>query len=175
VSVRITNEQGDSLPPGEIGNVEVAGPNVFQGYWRMPEKTAQEFRSDGYFVTGDLGTIEADGYVRLVGRAKDLIISGGLNVYPKEIEELIDAIPGVEESAVFAIPHPDFGEAVGAAVTLKKGSTVTEANIADVLRPQLANFKLPKRIFVIDELPRNAMSKVQKALLRDRYASTFKG
>jgi len=173
VNVRITNESGELQPRGTIGNVEVAGPNVFQGYWRMPEKTAQEFRSDGYFITGDLGTIEPDGYVRLVGRAKDLIISGGLNVYPKEIEELIDAIPGVDESAVFAIAHPDFGEAVAAVVTLKTNVAVTEAQILSHLRPLLASFKVPKRVFIVDELPRNAMSKVQKAVLRERYKDAF--
>jgi malonyl-CoA/methylmalonyl-CoA synthetase len=173
VSVRIADENGASLPSGTIGSVEVKGPNVFHGYWRMAEKTAQEFRSDGYFITGDLGCLDADGYLRLVGRAKDMIISGGLNVYPKEIEELIDAIAGVDESAVFAIPHPDFGEAVAAAVTRKPGATVDAANILSTLRPQLAAFKMPKRVFVVDELPRNAMSKVQKAVLRERYKAEF--
>ena len=172
VSVRVSDEQGTPVARGEIGTVEVKGPNVFRGYWRMPEKTAQEFR-DGFFITGDLGTIESDGYVRLVGRAKDMIISGGLNVYPKEIETLIDAIPGVVESAVFAVPHPDFGEAVAAAVTLEPGRTLDATAILDVLRPQLASFKMPKRVYVLDELPRNAMSKVQKALLRERYKAAF--
>ncbi len=153
-----------------VGVIEVSGPNVFKGYWNMPEKTREEFR-DGYFTTGDLGTIEQDGYLRLVGRAKDLIISGGLNVYPKEIEEAIDSLPEVEESAVFAIPHPDFGEAVAAAVTLKKNAQLVPDDIASALRTQLAAFKTPKRIFVVDELPRNAMGKVQKNLLRERYAA----
>lgn len=134
----------------------------------MPEKTQAEFR-DGYFITGDLGMIEANGYLRLVGRAKDLIISGGLNVYPKEIEEAIDSLQGVEESAVFAIPHPDFGEAVAAAVTLKPNATLTADGIIAMLRTQLANFKTPKRVFVVNELPRNAMGKVQKSLLREQY------
>jgi len=173
VSVRITNESGEVVPHGMIGSVEVKGPNVFKGYWRMPEKTVAEFRSDGYFVTGDLGQFEPDGYLRLVGRAKDLIISGGLNVYPKEIEEAIDALPGVNESAVFAIPHPDFGEAVAAAVTLQPHSGLTADAISAALRTQLAAFKTPKRIYIVAELPRNAMSKVQKAVLRERYKSAF--
>lgn len=173
VTVRIAREDGASVTTGAIGVVEVKGPNVFQGYWRMPEKTAQEFRADGFFITGDLGTLESDGYLRLVGRAKDLIISGGLNVYPKEIEELIDALPGVTESAVFAVPHPDFGEAVAAAVTLERGAKADPAAILDALRPQLASFKMPKRVYILEELPRNAMSKVQKALLREQYKNAF--
>lgn len=173
VDVRITDEAGQTVPAGTIGNVEVKGPNVFQGYWRMPEKTAAEFRADRYFITGDLGLLEPDGYLRLVGRGKDLIISGGLNVYPKEIESAIDALPGVEESAVFAIPHPDFGEAVAAAVTLRPGAAVSADSIIAALRAQLAAFKTPKRIYVLDELPRNAMSKVQKAVLRERYKDEF--
>lgn len=174
ISVRITDERGTPLPNGEIGNVEVKGPNVFLGYWRMPEKTAAEFRADGYFVTGDLGLLDADGYLQLVGRAKDLIISGGLNVYPKEIEETIDALPGVAESAVFGIPHPDFGEAVAAAITPQPGATLDPEAIISTLRAQLAAFKTPKRIFIVDELPRNAMSKVQKAVLRERYRNEFR-
>ena len=162
VSVRIAGEKDG------VGVVEVKGPNVFKGYWNMPEKTRAEFR-DGYFITGDLGTIESDGYLRLVGRAKDLIISGGLNVYPKEIEEAIDALDGVVESAVFAIPHADFGEAVAAAVTLSPKSSQSEATIITALRRQLAAFKTPKRVFILDELPRNAMGKVQKNLLRERF------
>jgi malonyl-CoA/methylmalonyl-CoA synthetase len=173
VNVRIANEHGTSLPRGQIGIVEVQGPNVCKGYWNMPEKTAAEIRPDGYFITGDLGQLEPDGYLRLVGRAKDLIISGGLNVYPKEIEEAIDALDGVVESAVFAIPHPDFGEAVAAAVTLKPGATLTPDTIIATLRTQLAAFKTPKRVYVLDELPRNAMSKVQKNVLRERYGREF--
>jgi malonyl-CoA/methylmalonyl-CoA synthetase len=174
VTVRIATEHGAAVTSGEIGIIEVKGPNVFQGYWRMPDRTAQEFREDGFFITGDLGTLDPDGYVRLVGRAKDLIISGGLNVYPKEIELLLDGLPGVVESAVFAVPHPDFGEAVAAAVTLESGANIDAQGIIDALRPELASFKLPKRVYVLPELPRNAMSKVQKALLRERYKDTFR-
>lgn len=173
VSVRIADAAGNPVTAGEIGIVEVKGPNICKGYWQMPEKTAAEIRPDGYFITGDMGQFEADGYLRLVGRAKDLIISGGLNVYPKEIEEAIDAMPGVVESAVFAIPHPDFGEAVAAAVTLKPGATLTSETIIGQLRTQLAAFKTPKRVFIVEELPRNAMSKVQKKVLRERYAAEF--
>jgi malonyl-CoA/methylmalonyl-CoA synthetase len=167
VSVRISDAQNG------IGIVEVKGPNVFKGYWNMPDKTKAEFRDDGYFITGDMGQLEADGYLRLVGRAKDLIISGGLNVYPKEIEEAIDALPGVIESAVFAIPHPDFGEAVAAAVTLEKDATLTPDSIIAALREQLAAFKTPKRVYILNELPRNAMSKVQKAALREQHKAEF--
>jgi malonyl-CoA/methylmalonyl-CoA synthetase len=173
VSVRIVGDAGEVLPDGSVGMVEVRGPNVFKGYWNLPEKTAAELRSNGYFITGDLGLIEANGYLRLIGREKDLIISGGLNVYPKEIEDAIDALPGVGESAVFAIPHPDFGEAVAAAVTLQAGATLASAEIIAALRTQLAGFKTPKRVYLVDELPRNAMGKVQKAKLRDTYRSEF--
>ena len=173
VAIRIADTEGHALPAASTGVVEVRGPNVFKGYWNLPEKTAAEFRSDGFFVTGDLGTIEPDGYLRLIGRAKDLIISGGLNVYPKEIEAAIDALPGVLESAVFAIPHPDFGEAVAAAVTLQPNASQTSQDIIAALRTQLAAFKTPKRVYILDELPRNAMSKVQKAVLRDRYRDEF--
>ncbi|HYM35967.1 MAG TPA: AMP-binding protein [Steroidobacteraceae bacterium] len=166
VDVRIAD------PKNGVGVVEVKGPNIFSGYWNQPEKTRAEFR-DGYFITGDIGTIESDGYLRLVGRAKDLIISGGLNVYPKEIEDAIDALPDVIESAVFAIPHPDFGEAVAAAVTVRRNSALTSDAIIATLRTQLAAFKMPKRVFVVDELPRNAMSKVQKNVLRERYKDNF--
>ena len=152
--------------------LEVKGPNVFKGYWRMPEKTAEEFTEDGYFITGDVGTIDAQGRVSIVGRAKDLIISGGFNVYPKEIEEALDALPGVGESAVVGVPHPDFGEGVVAAVT-RKGELPPEAEMIAALAQRLAKFKVPKRIFEVDELPRNTMGKVQKAELRKRYASTF--
>jgi malonyl-CoA/methylmalonyl-CoA synthetase len=173
VSVRIVDDAGAVLPAGQVGVVEVRGPNVFKGYWNLPEKTAAEIHADGYFTTGDLGLLEPDGYLRLIGRAKDLIISGGLNVYPKEIEEAIDALDGVVESVVFAIPHPDFGEAVAAAVTLQPGTKLTPESIIAMLRTQLAAFKTPKRIYVLDELPRNAMSKVQKAVLRERYQNAF--
>ena len=175
VSVRIADDNGSPVARGEIGIVEVKGPNVCKGYWNMPEKTAAEIRADGHFITGDMGQLETDGYLRLVGRAKDLIISGGLNVYPKEIEEAIDALDGVIESAVFAIPHPDFGEAVAAAVTLKPGAALTSEAIIATLRAQLATFKTPKVVYIVDELPRNAMSKVQKNVLRERYADRFRG
>jgi len=173
VSVRIVGDSGQELSAGTAGMVEVRGPNVFKGYWNMPEKTAAEIRGNGYFITGDLGMLQADGYLRLIGREKDLIISGGLNVYPKEIEDAIDALPGVGESAVFAIPHPDFGEAVAAAVTLQPGCTLSAAEIIGALRTQLAGFKTPKRVYLLDELPRNAMGKVQKAKLRETYRGEF--
>jgi malonyl-CoA/methylmalonyl-CoA synthetase len=172
VDVRVTDDSGVPVAPEVIGMVEVRGPNVFAGYWNMPEKTAAEFR-DGFFITGDLGYFDRDGYLHLVGRGKDLIISGGLNVYPKEIEAAIDALAGIGESAVFAIPHPDLGEAVAAAVTLASRSTVSADDVIAQLRTQLAGFKVPKRVFVVSELPRNAMGKVQKALLRERYAREF--
>ncbi len=174
VGVRIVDGDGEAVARDAVGMVEVRGANVFKGYWNMPEKTAAEFRRDGFFMTGDLGTIDGDGYLRIVGRAKDLVITGGLNVYPKEIEDAIDALPGVAESAVFGVPHPDFGEAVAAAVTLRPGIAVDGQALLTALRPQLAAFKLPKRIYVVDELPRNAMSKVQKAVLRDRYRDAFR-
>jgi malonyl-CoA/methylmalonyl-CoA synthetase len=171
VALRVVDpETGARLPDGEIGMIEVKGPNVFAGYWRMPEKTAAEFRPDGFFITGDLGVIDARGYVSIVGRGKDLIISGGLNVYPKEVEGEIDALAGVEESAVFGLPHPDFGEAVTAAVVLKPGASLTEAEVVAALQDRLARFKLPKRVVFVPALPRNAMGKVQKAALREAYA-----
>jgi malonyl-CoA/methylmalonyl-CoA synthetase len=162
--VRIRGEQ-----PGVL---EVKGPNVFKGYWRMPEKTREDFTTDGWFITGDVCTTDPQGRVTIVGRAKDLIISGGFNVYPKEIEEVLDAIPGVGESAVVGVPHPDFGEGVVAVVTAK-GKLAPEAEIIAALSSSLAKFKVPKRIFEVAELPRNAMGKVQKAELRRRYADTF--
>jgi len=154
--------------------IEVKGPNVFKGYWRNPEKTKEDFRADGFFITGDLGVIDADGYVTIVGRAKDLIISGGFNVYPKEVEEAIDELPGVNESAVIGVPHPDFGEGVVAVVVALAGEKVTEDAIVAGLKDKLARFKQPKHVFVVDTLPRNAMGKVQKKELRDRYAGVFK-
>jgi malonyl-CoA/methylmalonyl-CoA synthetase len=169
IELRVCGPDGRELPAGEVGVLEVRGPNVFAGYWRLPEKTREEMRADGFFLTGDIARIEADGYVTIVGRAKDLIISGGLNVYPKEIERAIDALPGVIESAVVGVPHPDFGEAVVAVVTGEPGDVV------GALRGQLAGFKLPKHVEVVDELPRNAMGKVQKNLLRERFAGLFGG
>ena len=173
VEVRIADEHGLSLPVDEIGVIEVRGPNVCKGYWQMPAKTKAEIRPDGYFITGDLGMFEPDGYLRIVGRAKDLIISGGLNVYPKEIEEAIDALPGVAESAVFGVPHPDFGEVVMAAVVARPGASLSEADLIGNLRERLAAFKTPKRIYLLNELPRNAMSKVQKTLLRQQYGGVY--
>jgi malonyl-CoA/methylmalonyl-CoA synthetase len=173
VEIRIADEAGNPLPQGEIGMIEVKGPNVFQGYWRMPEKTAAEFRKDGYFITGDLGTVGPDGYLRIVGRGKDLIITGGLNVYPREIESLLDDLPGVEESAVVGLPHEDFGEGVTAFLVLKSGAQVTEAGVLESLGDRLARFKLPKRVIVLDQLPRNTMGKVQKSALREEYSKLY--
>jgi len=167
--VRIADEDGKILTDGEIGILEIKGPNVFKGYWQMPEKTASEFRPDGYFITGDMARKGDDGYCRIVGRSKDLIISGGYNVYPKEIESFIDEMPGVEESAVVGRSHPDFGEAVIAFVV--PDGTVRNLTADDVTRfikEKLANFKVPKQVFLIDTLPRNTMGKVQKNELRER-------
>lgn len=168
-------ETGAELPRGEIGSVEIRGPNVFKGYWRMPEKTAEEFRDNGLFITGDLGVIDDRGYLSIVGRSKDLIISGGYNVYPKEIEALIDDIDGVMESAVIGLPHPDFGEGVAAAIVKAPQAKLTGDQVIAALQSDLARFKQPKQIFFVDELPRNSMGKVQKNLLRDRYRTTFEG
>ncbi len=162
---------GQTLAPGEIGVIEVRGPNVFAGYWQMPEKTAEELREDGFFITGDLGQIDDDGYVAIVGRGKDLIITGGFNVYPKEIEGLIDDLPGVLESAVIGVPHADFGEGVVAVVVPKKGALVTSETVMSGICDSLAKFKQPKQVVVVAELPRNTMGKVQKNLLRDDYAA----
>jgi malonyl-CoA/methylmalonyl-CoA synthetase len=175
VSVRIADlESGAPVQAGEIGVIEVKGPNVFAGYWRMPEKTAQEFRADGYFITGDLAHIDDDGYIHIVGRAKDLVISGGFNVYPKEVETEIDALEGVLESAVFGVPHADFGEAVTAAVVARPGATLSESAILSALGHRLAKFKAPKQIVLIESLPRNAMGKVQKAALREAYKDIYR-
>src|SRR6266403_2292885 len=172
VTVRVTDpETGKELARETIGMIEVKGPNVFKGYWRMPEKTKAEFRDDDFFITGDLGKIDANGYVHILGRGKDLVISGGFNVYPKEIESEIDAMPGVIESAVIGVPHADFGEGVTAVVVCDK--TVDEASVLKALDGRLAKFKMPKRVIVVDELPRNAMGKVQKNILRDTYAKIY--
>ena len=174
ISVRVADgETGKLLASGEIGVLEVKGRNVFKGYWRMPEKTAEEFRADGYFITGDVATIDDTGYVTIVGRAKDLIISGGYNIYPKEIELALDELAGVNESAVIGVPHPDFGEAVIAVVVPKAGETLEESVLLAAIAPGLARFKQPRRIFIIPELPRNTMGKVQKNLLRETYANLF--
>ena len=173
VDVRICNGDGQPVAAGEVGELEVKGPNVFKGYWRNEEKTRQEFRS-GYFKTGDLAVKSEDGRVTIVGRAKDLIITGGFNVYPKEIEGEINGLPGVAESAVVGVPHPDFGEGIVAVVTSLPGQTApSEAAIIETLSGRLAKFKLPKRVFVATELPRNAMGKVQKAELSAKYQATF--
>ena len=174
VSVRVTDpDTGKEISREEIGMIEVKGPNVFKGYWRMPEKTKSEFRDDGFFITGDLGKIDAKGYVHILGRGKDLVISGGFNVYPKEIESEIDAMPGVIESAVIGVPHADFGEGVTAVVVCDKAAGVSEASVLKALDGRLAKFKMPKRVIVVDELPRNTMGKVQKNILRDAYAGLY--
>lgn len=170
--VEITNAQtGEPLPTGEIGMIEVRGDNVFQGYWNMPEKTAEELRTTGFFMTGDLGIKSADGRVSIVGRQKDLIISGGYNIYPKEIEDVINDIDGVLESAVFGVPHPDFGESVLASVILEKDASIAPETIAAHVEPLLARFKHPRKYILCDTLPRNTMGKVQKNILREEYSS----
>jgi malonyl-CoA/methylmalonyl-CoA synthetase len=174
VTLRVTDpETGKELPRESIGVIEVKGPNVFKGYWRMPEKTKAEFRDDGFFITGDLGKIDGSGYVHILGRGKDLVISGGFNVYPKEIESEIDAMPGVIESAVIGVPHADFGEGVTAVVVCNRDARVDEASVLKALDGRLAKFKMPKRVIVVDELPRNAMGKVQKNILRDTYSKIY--
>jgi len=169
VQVRVVNSEGVVCSAGEIGDIQVTGPNVFQGYWHMPEKTAEEFTPDGYFRTGDVGKFDSDGYLSIVGRSKDLIISGGYNVYPKEIESVIDEMPEVLESAVIGLPHADFGEAVCAVVVLKNTATLDSATVSARLKSQIANFKVPKQVFFVKELPRNTMGKVQKNILRQQF------
>lgn len=169
--IRVVDARGVAVAAGEVGAIQVRGANVFSGYWRLPAKTAEDFTADGFFNTGDQGTLSSDGYLSIVGRAKDMVISGGLNVYPKEIELLIDEQPGVEESAVIGVPHPDFGEAVVAVI-------VGDADLDQLhatLKRELANFKQPKKLIAVDSLPRNTMGKVQKAMLRQRYGDLFKG
>ena len=173
VSVRVQDDDGKSLPTGDIGGIQVKGPNVFQGYWRMPEKTAEEFTADGYFKTGDVGKIGDDGYITIVGRSKDLIISGGYNVYPAEIEGFLNELAGVLESAVIGVPHPDFGEVGVAVVIAKPGAQLDGRQLVADMKAKLANFKIPKQCVVVSELPRNTMGKVQKNLLRDQYKSLF--
>ena len=164
---------GAPLPQGEIGVLEVRGPNVFAGYWKMPDKTAEELRDNGFFITGDLGRIDADGYVHIVGRGKDLIISGGYNIYPKEIELVIDDLPGVVESAVIGVPHKDFGEAVVAVIVAQDGVEISAKDVSNMIKDNLARFKQPKRIEFVQALPRNAMGKVQKNVLREAYDGVF--
>ena len=173
VSLRVQADDGQTLPVGEIGGIQVQGPNIFKGYWRMPEKTKEEFTADGYFKTGDVGKIDAEGYITIVGRSKDLIISGGYNVYPAEIEGYINDLPGVAESALVGVPHADFGEVGIAVVIAKPGMRVAADQIVTALKSRLANFKIPKKCFVVTELPRNTMGKVQKNLLRDQYKGLF--
>jgi malonyl-CoA/methylmalonyl-CoA synthetase len=173
VSLRIVGDEGAALPPGTVGAIEVRGPNVFAGYWRMPEKTRAEFSADGWFRTGDVGLVDERGYVTIVGRSKDLIISGGYNVYPAEIESVLNELPGVAESAVVGVPHPDFGEAVVAVVVPRAGTSVEADECTKALKAKIANFKVPKAIFVVPELPRNAMGKVQKNKLREQHAEMF--
>ncbi len=175
VEARITDaETGEAVADGTPGFLEVRGPNVFRGYWRMPEKTAEEFRGDGFFVTGDIALIDADGYISIVGRAKDLIISGGYNVYPKEVETEIDLLDGVLESAVIGVPHPDFGEAVVAVVVRNSPQSIDEPTVIAASKEVLAGFKCPKSVSFLDSLPRNTMGKVQKNELRKMFAGTFK-
>ncbi|MDB5956545.1 malonyl-CoA synthase [Ramlibacter sp.] len=173
VGLRVRDEAGEEAGAGEIGAIQVRGPNVFKGYWRMPEKTKEEFTEDGWFKTGDVGKIDGRGYVTIVGRSKDLIISGGYNVYPAEIEGYINEMPGVAESAVVGVPHPDFGEVGVAVVIAKPGAQVNPEELIATLKSQLANFKIPKRCFVVPELPRNTMGKVQKNLLREQHRTLY--
>jgi malonyl-CoA/methylmalonyl-CoA synthetase len=171
----VRGEDKRELAAGEIGDIEVKGPNVFKGYWRMPEKTRAEFRDDGFFITGDIGKIDHKDCVHILGRGTDLVITGGFNVYPKEVESEIDALPGVVESAVIGVPHADFGEGVTAVVVRNKDADVTEGQVLKALDGRLAKFKMPKRVIFVDELPRNAMGKVQKNILRDTYAGLYNG
>ncbi len=173
VSLRVCDDAGHSMPTGEIGGIQVKGPNVFKGYWRMPEKTKEEFTADGYFRTGDVGKYDERGYVTIVGRSKDLIISGGYNVYPAEIEGYINELPGVAESALVGVPHPDFGEVGVAVVVPRPGAALDGEQIIATLKSKLANFKIPKKCFVVDDLPRNAMGKVQKNVLREQHKGLF--
>ena len=173
VDLRVRGENNLPLPAGEIGGIEVKGPNIFKGYWRMPEKTKEEFTADGYFKTGDVGKVDTQGYVTIVGRSKDLIISGGYNVYPAEIEGYINDMPGVAESALVGVPHPDFGEVGVAVVVAKAGAQLDAGKLVAALKSKLANFKIPKQCFVVNELPRNTMGKVQKAVLRDQHKALF--
>ncbi|MCH4562229.1 malonyl-CoA synthase [Halomonas sp. EGI 63088] len=175
VEYRITDlETHDPVPQGEIGMLEIRGPNVFIGYWRMPEKTREELLDDGFFVTGDLAMVDERGYVHIVGRDKDLVISGGYNVYPKEVEQVIDQLDGVMESAVIGLPHPDFGEGVTAVVVPEREARLDEAKVLDFLQGKLAKYKQPKRVFFVDSLPRNTMGKVQKNQLRQQYQDTYR-
>ena len=174
VTVRIADRDDHPLPAGATGAIQIRGANVFPGYWRLPEQTAEAFTADGFFRSGDLGWLSDDGYLTIAGRSRDLIITGGLNVYPHEVEIVIDSLPGIAESAVIGVSHPDFGESVVAVVVPAPAANPDEVRLIPELRERLANFKVPKRVFVVDQLPRNAMGKVQKAELRRRYADTFR-
>jgi malonyl-CoA/methylmalonyl-CoA synthetase len=173
VELRVRDDKGQLAPKGEIGDIEVRGPNVFKGYWRMPEKTREEFTADGFFKTGDVGRYDEHGYVVIVGRSKDLIITGGYNVYPAEVEGYLNEMDGVAESAVVGVLHPDFGEGVVAAVVPQPGAALAPDTLVAALKERIAGFKVPKRLFVVEELPRNAMGKVQKNLLRERWRDLF--
>ncbi|MGD9835295.1 MAG: AMP-binding protein, partial [Piscinibacter sp.] len=175
VGLRVSDDKGQPCPTGEIGGIEVKGPNVFKGYWRMPEKTKEEFTADGWFKTGDVGKIDERGYVTIVGRSKDLIITGGYNVYPAEIEGYLNEMDGVAESAVIGVPHPDFGEGVVAVVVPRPGAKPEAAALIAALKGKIANFKVPKHCFVVETLPRNTMGKVQKNLLREQHKGLFGG
>jgi malonyl-CoA/methylmalonyl-CoA synthetase len=175
VQLRCVGEDEAPCAQGDVGSIQVKGPNVFPGYWRMPEANAKEFTADGWFRTGDVGRIDADGYVTIVGRSKDLIITGGYNVYPAEVEGFLNDMAGVDESAVIGCPHHDFGEGVVAVVVAKPGVTLDPAELLRQLKSQIAGFKVPKQLFVVDELPRNVMGKVQKNLLRQTYQAVFEG
>lgn len=174
VSARVADDTGSEVQRGEVGILEIKGPNVFQGYWCMPEKTAEEFREDGYFITGDMATMDSEGRISIVGRAKDLVISGGYNIYPKEVEIAIDEMEGVKESAVIGVPHPDFGEGVTAVIVPEGAANMTEEQVMAFLKDKIARFKQPQKIFFVDELPRNTMGKVQKKALRDSYNNIYK-
>ena len=173
MQLRIHDDKGRPVRAGEIGGIEVKGPNVFKGYWRMPEKTAEEFTPDLWFRTGDVGKVDESGTVTIVGRSKDLIISGGYNVYPAEVEGYLNEMDGVAESAVVGVPHPDFGEGVIAVVVPRPGAALQPAGLIAALKSKIANFKIPKHLFVVDELPRNTMGKVQKNLLREQHRGLF--
>tara|TARA_R110002072_G_scaffold23437_6_gene81143 strand:- start:13718 stop:15289 length:1572 start_codon:yes stop_codon:yes gene_type:complete len=176
VTLRVVDDNGGDLAVGEIGNLQVRGPNVFSGYWHMPDRTAEDFTADGFFNTGDKALIDADGYVSIVGRSKDMVICGGLNVYPKEVERVIDDIAGIKESAVIGVPHADFGEVVIAVIVVDEGcpDVPTADQVIAHCKTQLANFKVPKRVELVDTLPRNAMGKVQKNLLRERFTDAVR-
>ena len=173
VGVRVSSGSGEVSAPGEVGHIEVKGPNVFSGYWRMPEKTREEFTEDGWFRTGDVGSLDAQGRLTIVGRSKDLIITGGFNVYPAEIEGYLNEAEGVLESAVVGAPHPDFGEGVVAIVVPRSGAKLEPEMLIAGLKARIANYKVPKRVFLADSLPRNAMGKVQKNLLREQHQDLF--